>query len=42
MVTKDEFAKEIEASNLKILNLSLDYTIAGFDVSMVAEVEKNN
>ncbi len=41
MVTKDEFVKEIESANLKILNLGLDFTIAGFDVSMVAEVERN-
>ena len=41
IVTKDEFTKEIEAANLKILNLGIDYTIAGFEVSMVAEVEKN-
>ena len=41
IVTKDEFTEEIEAANLKILNLGLDYTIAGFEVSMVAEVEKN-
>lgn len=40
MVTKDEFAKEIENADLQILNLSLDHTIAGFDVSMVAEVER--
>ncbi len=40
MVTKDEFAKEIEAANLKIMNLELDHTIAGFEVSMVAEVER--
>ncbi len=40
MVTKEEFAQEIKSANLEILNLSLDYTITGFDVSMVAEVQK--
>lgn len=40
IVTKNEFAKEIEMANLNILNLGLDYTIAGFEVSMVAEVER--
>ncbi len=41
MVTKDEFASEIERANLKILNLYLDHKISGFSVSMVAEVERN-
>ena len=40
MVTWAEFLSELDRANLKVLNHYVDKTIAGFDKSMVAEVER--
>lgn len=40
MVTWEEFLSELDRANLKVLHHYVDKTIAGFDVSMVAEVER--
>ncbi len=42
MVTWQHFLDEIDRANLKVLNHFLDRTIAGFVVSMVAEVERKD
>ncbi len=42
MVTWSEFLNELSRANLNVIHHYVDTTIAGFDVSMVAEVEKIN
>lgn len=40
MVTWEQFLAELEKAGLKVVDKYLDYTISGFNVSMVAEVER--
>lgn len=40
IVSWKTFFKELETSNLKVLNSYIDKTISGFPISMVAEVER--